>query len=286
MKFMRFEHGGKTEIGVLEGKDRVRVYAGDMFAGARATAVTHALDSVRWLTPCQPSKMVALWNNSRVQIEQLKRDTPREVLWFLKPPSCFITHREPIMYPVGQTERVVLEGELGIVIGRKCKAVTPKQALDHIFGYTIINDVTSQDVVKRDPTFTQYDRGKGFDSFGVFGPVIDTDVDPMTLRMQSFINSNKVQDFPVTDYVFDPYEIVAAISRTVTLFPGDVIACGTSLNAAPIVPGDIVEIRIEGIGSLVNPVTSDHAYHTTRLCVRETEVAVHEHGEQHGLATV
>jgi 2-keto-4-pentenoate hydratase/2-oxohepta-3-ene-1,7-dioic acid hydratase in catechol pathway len=278
---MRFEHGGNTGFGVLEGEDRVRVYAGDMFAGARATAVTLALDSVRWLIPCQPSKMVALWNNSRVQIEQLNRDTPKEVLWFLKPPSCFITHGEPIIYPVGQTERVVLEGELGIVIGRKCKAVTPEQAREHIFGYTVINDVTSQDVVKRDPTFTQYDRGKGFDSFGVFGPVIDTDADPMTLRMQSFINGKKEQDFPVTDYVFDPYRIVAAIAGAATLFPGDVIACGTSLNAAPIVPGDTVEIRIEGIGSLVNLVTTEQAMHASRLRERGTQAATHEHGEKH-----
>lgn len=281
MKFMRFEHGGNTGFGALEGADRVRIYAGDMFAGARATDVTLALDSVRWLMPCQPSKMVALWNNSRVQIEQLHRETPKEVLWFLKPPSCFITHGEPIIYPVGQTERVVLEGELGIVIGRKCKAVTPEQARAYIFGYTVINDVTSQDVVKRDPTFTQYDRGKGFDSFGVFGPVIDTDADPMTLRMQSFINGKKEQDFPVTDYVFDPYRIVAAIAGTVTLFPGDVIACGTSLNAAPIVPGDTVEIRIEGIGSLVNPVTTEQAMHASRLRERGTPVATHEHGEKH-----
>jgi 2-keto-4-pentenoate hydratase/2-oxohepta-3-ene-1,7-dioic acid hydratase in catechol pathway len=265
MKFMRFKHGGNTGFGALEGVDRVRVYSGDMFAAARATDLTLALDSVRLLMPCQPSKMVALWNNSRIQIEQLNRATPKEVLWFLKPPSCFITHGEPIIYPVGQTERVVLEGELGIVIGRKCKAVTLEQAREHIFGYTVINDVTSQDVVKRDPTFTQYDRGKGFDSFGVFGPVIDTDVDPMTLRMQSFINGKREQDFPVTDYVFDPYGIVAAIAKTVTLFPGDVIACGTSLNAAPIVPGDTVEIRIEGIGSLVNLVTTEQAMHASRL---------------------
>ena len=286
MKFMRFEHGGTAKFGILEGKDRVRVYKGDMFAGAFATTATHALDSIRWLMPCRPSKMVALWNNSRIQIEELKRDTPKEVLWFLKPPSCFSTHREPIIYPVGQTERVVLEGELGIVIGRKCKAVSAKQAQEHIFGYTVINDVTAQDVVKRDPTFVQYDRGKGFDSFGVFGPVIETEVDPLTLRRQSFINGNKVQDFPVSDYVFDPYAIVAAISRTVTLFPGDVIACGTSLNAAPIAPGDTVEIRIEGIGSLINPVAVDQVNHALRFQQREARVEAHERGEQHVLARV
>jgi 2-keto-4-pentenoate hydratase/2-oxohepta-3-ene-1,7-dioic acid hydratase in catechol pathway len=206
-----------------------------------------------------PSKMVALWNNSRVQIEKLKRDTPKEVLWFLKPPSCFITHGQPIVYPVGQSERVVLEGELGIVIGRTCKGVTPEEAREHIFGYTIINDVTSQDIVKRDPTFPQYDRGKGFDTFGVFGPVIETEIDPMTLSMRSYVNGELQQDFAVTDYVFNPWQTVAEIAKTVTLHPGDVIACGTTLNAAPIKPGDSVEIRIDGIGSLVNPVVAEQS---------------------------
>jgi 2-keto-4-pentenoate hydratase/2-oxohepta-3-ene-1,7-dioic acid hydratase in catechol pathway len=201
--------------------------------------------------------MVALWNNSRIQIETLKRETPKEVLWFLKPPSSFITHGMPIRYPVGQTERVVLEGELGIVIGRKCRYVSPQEASEYIFGYTVINDVTSQDVVKRDATFPQYDRGKGFDSFGIFGPVIETELDPMQLVMRSYVNGELKQDFPVTDYVFNPWETVSELAKTMTLLPGDVIACGTTLNAAPIKPGDVVEIAIEGIGSLTNPVVAE-----------------------------
>jgi 2-keto-4-pentenoate hydratase/2-oxohepta-3-ene-1,7-dioic acid hydratase in catechol pathway len=257
MKFMRFQHKGKVNFGVVEGTALVRVYEGAMFGKATPTKTTLTLGSVTALTPCEPTKMVALWNNSRVQIEALKRATPKEVLWFLKPPSSFITHGQAIVYPVGETERVVLEGELGIVIGRRCKAVTAEEARQYIFGYTIINDVTSQDVVKRDPTFPQYDRGKGFDTFGVFGPVIETDIDPMTLRMRSYVNGELQQDFPVTDYVFNPWQTVAEIARTLTLFPGDVIACGTTLNAAPIKPGDSVEIRIDGIGSLVNSVVAE-----------------------------
>jgi 2-keto-4-pentenoate hydratase/2-oxohepta-3-ene-1,7-dioic acid hydratase in catechol pathway len=201
--------------------------------------------------------MVALWNNSRVQIETLNRETPKEVLWFLKPPSSFITHGESIVYPVAHTEKVVLEGELGIVIGKKCKDVTPVEARDCIFGYTVINDITAQDVVKRDHTFPQYDRAKGYDTFGVFGPYIATDLDPMTLRMRAYVNGKLKQNFPVTDYVFNPWQTVAEIAKTVTLHPGDVICMGTSLNAAPIVAGDSVEIRIDGIGSLVNPVIAE-----------------------------
>ena len=257
MKFMRFEQDGKAGFGVLEGETKVRVYEGDMFAGCRATSTVLELSSVKVLIPCVPGKMVALWNNSAIQIEQLKRETPKEVLWFLKPPSSFITTADQIVYPVAHTEKVVLEGELGIVIGKKCKNVTPVEARDVIFGYTVINDVTAQDVVKRDHTFPQYDRSKGYDTFGVFGPCIETEVDPMTLRMRSYVNGKLVQNFPVTDYVFNPYETVAEIAKTVTLYPGDVICMGTSLNAARIVPGDTCEIRIDGIGSLVNPVIAE-----------------------------
>jgi 2-keto-4-pentenoate hydratase/2-oxohepta-3-ene-1,7-dioic acid hydratase in catechol pathway len=257
MRFIRFEHQGKIGFGVLENDEVVRVHTGDMFAGSRRTTKTLRLANVKLLTPCAPGKMVALWNNSRIQIEELKRDTPKEVLWFLKPPSSFITHGQHIVYPVTQTQRVVLEGELGIVIGRQCKNVTVIEARDCIFGYTIINDVTSQDIVKRDSTFPQYDRGKGFDTFGVFGPCIATDIDPMTLRMRSYVNGELKQDFPVTDYVFNPWQTVAEITRTMTLCPGDVIAMGTTLNAAPIKADDSVEIKIEGIGSLVNPVVNE-----------------------------
>jgi 2-keto-4-pentenoate hydratase/2-oxohepta-3-ene-1,7-dioic acid hydratase in catechol pathway len=257
MKFMRFEYQGTPGFGVLENEGIVRVYEGDMFDNPRATAVTLPRREVVLRTPCQPGKMIALWNNSRIQIETLKRDTPKEVLWFLKPSSSFITHGQPIIYPTGHTDRVVLEGELGIVIGRRCKGVTAEQARNFIFGYTVINDVTSQDVVKRDPTFPQYDRGKGFDTFGVFGPYIATDLDPMTLRMRSYVNGDLVQDFPVTDYVFNPFETVAEIAKTVTLYPGDVICMGTTLNAAPITPGDVCEISIDGIGALVNAVIAE-----------------------------
>ena len=259
MKFLRFEFEGKIGFGVLEGEGErtIRVYEGEMFADARPTGTTLPLAAVKVLMPCVPPKMIALWNNSRVQIEELKRDTPKEPLWFIKPQSCYATHGDPIVYPVAQTERVVLEGELGIVIGRKCRMITPIEARDVIFGYTVINDITAQDIVKRDPTFPQYERSKGFDSFGLFGPYIATGVDPMTLRMRSYVNGKLKQNFPVTDYVFNPYQTVAEITKTVTLYPGDVIAMGTTLNAAPIVPGDTVEIRIDGIGSLVNPVIAE-----------------------------
>ncbi len=254
MKFVRFQAEGRTGFGVLSEEGEVRVYEGDMFHRPRPSGLSLALDRVKLLPPSDAPAMIALWNNSRSQIAKLKRETPREALYFLKPRSSFATHGDPILYPRGLSERVVLEGELGIVIGRRTRGVNPEEARGAIFGYTVVNDVTAQDVVKRDSTFPQYTRAKGFDTFSIFGPVIDTDVDPMTLTVESFINGVKHQDYPVEDLVLNPFEIVASISQTMTLEPGDVIACGTSLGADPIQIGDTVEIRIAGIGSLVNTV--------------------------------
>ncbi|MES2537463.1 MAG: fumarylacetoacetate hydrolase family protein [Pseudomonadota bacterium] len=254
MKFVRFEYKGAVEFGVMDGDDRVRVQKGDMFGERIETGVSVALADIRLLPTTSPGAMIALWNNSKQQIAKLNRETPKEALWFLKPASSFITGGDAIVIPRGEAERVVLEGELGIVIGRRCKGVTEQQAGDFIFGYTVINDVTAQDVVGRDATFPQYTRGKGYDTFSVFGPCVETDVDPLTLRIESYINGDCCQNYPVSDLAFNPHQIVAEVSRSMTLRPGDVIACGTSLGVKPIHPGDTVEIRIRGIGSLVNSV--------------------------------
>jgi 2-keto-4-pentenoate hydratase/2-oxohepta-3-ene-1,7-dioic acid hydratase in catechol pathway len=253
MKLVRFSRGAETGFGALE-DDRIRVYSGDMFGSPAATTRTIPMTEVKLLPPCNPAGMIALWNNSKSQIAKLNRETPKEALYFYKPAASFATHGDPILYPVGKTERVVLEGEIGIVIARRCRNVRPAEARGVIFGYTVVNDITAQDVVGRDKTFPQYTRGKGFDSFSIFGPAIDTAVDPMTLRIVSSINGRVCQDYPVTDLALDPFHIVASVSHTMTLVPGDVIACGTSLGADPIKVGDNVEIRIDGIGALVNRV--------------------------------
>lgn len=255
MKFVRFSQGAETGFGVLEG-DQIRVHSGDMFDALKSTGRSVALSAVKLLPPSNPAGMIALWNNSKCQIAKLNRETPKEALYFYKPAASFATDGDPILYPVGKAERVVLEGEIGIVISKRCRNVKPADAAGVIFGYTVINDITAQDVVGRDKTFPQYTRGKGFDSFSIFGPVIDTAVDPMKLRIQSSINGRMCQDYPVTDLALDPFHIVASVSHTMTLVPGDVIACGTSLGADPIRVGDTVEIRIDGIGTLVNRVVS------------------------------
>lgn len=254
MKFVRYQQRDAVRYGVLNGHDTLHPVTGDVFAKPVIGEEEVPLADVRLLPPTDASSMIALWNNSRSQIEKLNRATPEDVLYFLKPKSSVATHGDPIKYPVGKVSRVVLEGELGIVIGRTCKDITVAEAKDYIFGYTVVNDITAQDIVGKDKTFPQYTRGKGYDTFSIYGPAVATDVDPMTLRIQSFINGRKCQDYPVTDLVYGPYDIVAMLSQSMTLVPGDIIACGTSLGVEPITEGDLVEIRIDGVGTLANRV--------------------------------
>lgn len=254
MNFIRFQQDELPGFGTLDEHGTIHEFHGEMYWNPIPTGRSIPLNAVTLLPPSATGTMIALWNNSRPQIDKLGRSTPREALWFIKPASSFATHRDPIVYPSSETSRVVLEGELGIVIGQPCRRVRPQDAAACIFGYTLVNDVTAQDLVGRDPSFPQYTRAKGFDTFGLFGPVVATDLDPMSLRVQSFINGRECQNYGVTDLVFNPFEIVAEVSRTVTLQVGTVIACGTSLGAEEIRPGDEVEIRINGIGSLINRV--------------------------------
>ncbi len=253
MKYCRFLTDEGASFGkYAEPEDPIQELKESLFGSLYETGRTFDRTKVKLLPPCEPKGMIALWNNSRQQIAKLGRPTPEEALYFYKPVSSFITDGDDIIYPHGLAQRVVLEGEIGIVIGKKGHSISPADAAAHIFGYTVINDVTAQDVVGRDKTFPQYTRGKGFDTFSVFGPCIATDIDPMALRIESFINGEKCQDYPVTDLSLNPYEVVSSVSKTMALMPGDVIACGTSLGANPIKEGDLVEIRIDGIGSLVN----------------------------------
>jgi 2-keto-4-pentenoate hydratase/2-oxohepta-3-ene-1,7-dioic acid hydratase in catechol pathway len=154
--------------------------------------------------------------------------------------------------PAGYDGRVVYEGELGIVIGRTCRNVAEADAASHIFGYTCINDVTALDLLAADPSFPQWTRAKGFDGFAPVGPVIATGIDPAGLVVRTLVNGRERQNYPVADMIFPPAKLVSLISRDLTLEPGDVIACGTSLGVLPMRPGTTVEVAIDGIGTLKN----------------------------------
>ena len=251
-QWVRFEHNGHSGFGVLDG-GVIKVHRGDMFNDPQVTAETLAIDDVQVLTPTVPSKMIVMYNNSHAIISKKRAATPEYPLFFVKPSSTFLPHNQPILLPHRHSSRVVLEGELGIVIGKTCKDVTLEQARDVIFGYTCVNDVTAQDIVEH-PTLPQHVYSKAFDTFGIFGPVVVTDVDPYELEIESWLNGQQCQQFSVRDYVFGPYELVAYLSEIMTLHPGDIISCGTSLGVAPLSRGDRVEVRIPGVGNLINSV--------------------------------
>ena len=224
--WIRFEKGGKAGFGTLEG-DTISVHSGDLFAGAKPTGEKVALKDVKVLTPCVPSKMICLWNNFHQLAAKNDFQEPKEPLYFLKAPNAYHPAGEPIRRPPTYDGRIVYEGELGVVIGKKCFNISEAEAKDAIFGYTCVNDVTAVDLMKKFPTFDQWTRAKSFDTFGVFGPVVATGLDPMTLSIRTVLNGEERQNYPVSDMYFPPATLVSLVSRDMTLEPGDVIACGT-----------------------------------------------------------
>jgi 2-keto-4-pentenoate hydratase/2-oxohepta-3-ene-1,7-dioic acid hydratase in catechol pathway len=249
--WIRFLHEQTEHFGVLEG-EKISVFEGDMFGECRSTGQTLGLDDVSILPPSKPSKMIGLWNNFHAAAEKNGWAIPEQPLYFIKPPSCFLGSDGTIRKPSSYDGRVVYEGELGIVIGRNCAAVTEEQADDYIFGYTCINDVTALQLINEDPAFPQWTRAKSFDTFGPFGPTVATGVDPAGLTVKTLLNGRERQSYPVSDMIFPPKMLVSRISHDMSLCPGDVIACGTSLGVLPMKPGSTVEVVIDGIGTLRN----------------------------------
>jgi 2-keto-4-pentenoate hydratase/2-oxohepta-3-ene-1,7-dioic acid hydratase in catechol pathway len=249
--WIRYSEGGAIGFGRLDG-DRIAVHEGDMFASPRPTGKTLALADVTVLTPTAAGKMIGLWNNFRALAAKLGNPMPAEPLYFIKAATSYLATGQTIRKPPSYDGKVIYEGELGIVIGTTCRAVSEDEASRHIFGYTCVNDVTAIDILNRDASFAQWTRAKSFDTFGVFGPVIAADVDPLRLVVRTVLNEQERQNYPVSDMVFPPAKLVSLVSRDLTLEPGDVIACGTSIGVGSMKPGSTVAVTIDGIGTLVN----------------------------------
>jgi len=214
---------------------------------------------MRSLEPIRPSKILGVGTNYRAHALEMGKPLPDEPLLFMKPPSALIGHEDPIVRPTradGGDWRVDFEGELGVVIGRRCRRVSAGEALDYVLGYTIVNDVTVRDLQKKDGQFT---RAKGFDTFCPVGPWIETGLDPGNLRLQTRQNGVTRQDASTSDLIFPIARIIEVASRVMTLEPGDLISTGTPSGVGPIVPGDVIEIEIEGIGILRNRVVKENA---------------------------
>jgi 2-keto-4-pentenoate hydratase/2-oxohepta-3-ene-1,7-dioic acid hydratase in catechol pathway len=197
-----------------------------------------------------PTKIVGIGVNYRAHAVEMGKGLPDEPLMFLKPPSAVILDGAPIERPAGY-ERVDYEGELGVVIGQRARRVPRERALEVIAGYTCVNDVTVRDLQKKDG---QWARAKGFDTFCPLGPRIASGLDPSHLRITTRVDGVVRQDSTTADLIFDVPTLIAFVSAHLTLEPGDIITTGTPAGVGNLVPGNVVEVEIEGIGVLRNPV--------------------------------
>lgn len=242
---------GRAGFGMVEGDDIVEC-EGDFFGQSRTTGRLVRQGEFKQLAPCAPSKIVALWNNFNALAAKLGKEAPRHPLFLIKPGTSVAGPGERIERPLGYDGKIAYEGELGIVIGTHCRNVPVDEASSHILGYTCVNDVTAVDVLHEVGDFAQWCRSKGFDTFGCIGPVIATNFDWSTASVTTRVDGVERQNYPLSDMIFSPAEQVSLISHDMSLLPGDVIACGTSLGVGSIKHGATVEIGIGGIGVLIN----------------------------------
>ena len=250
MEFMRVSWGGDPRW-LLAEQDGLYWLEGSPFGEWKRSAEVSSLAGVRVLAPCTPTKIVAVGVNYLSHAEEMGTQLPQEPLLFLKPPSSVVGHRSSIMYPSHLSARVEYEGELALVIGQRVRAVTPERALECLLGYTCANDVTARDLQRRD---SQWARAKGFDTFCPLGPVISTDVDPASLVIRTRLNGELRQQASTGEMIFPVGRLLSAISAVMTLEPGDVVLTGTPTGVGELQVGDVVEVEIEGIGTLTNSV--------------------------------
>ncbi|HWG59288.1 MAG TPA: fumarylacetoacetate hydrolase family protein [Candidatus Acidoferrales bacterium] len=256
MKLCRFypleSAGAEVRGGIVEG-DRVREIHGELWGARELTGREWAASAVKFMPPSAPTKIVCVGKNYSEHAAEMGGTPPKEPLIFLKPSSAVLPPGGQIVLP-RISERVDYEGELGVIIGRRCSQVQPGEPTGgYILGYTCLNDVTARDLQKRDGQWT---RGKGFDTFCPFGPVLETELDLAQARVESSLNGTRKQSAPLTEMIFSVDAIIRWIAQVMTLQPGDVIATGTPAGVGPMAAGDVVEVTVSGVGTLRNEVVA------------------------------
>ncbi|MGB8474658.1 MAG: fumarylacetoacetate hydrolase family protein [Candidatus Acidiferrum sp.] len=262
MKFCRFQvlassaaQPASSLYGLLEG-NLIHEISGPPWASWSQTSRAWPVAEVRLLAPVDPGKIVGVGRNYAAHAAELGNELPKEPLIFLKPPSSIIGPGDPIVL-TPQSQRVEHEGELALVVGRRCSHLKDSDdALAYLLGYSCLNDVSARDLQKSDVQFT---RAKGFDTFCPVGPHIETDLDPSDLLVETRVNGVLRQSASTSLLIYSVAFLVRWISQVMTLNPGDVIATGTPAGVGPLVAGDSVEVSVAGVGVLRNPV---HAPHT------------------------
>jgi len=235
---------------ILENK--VGPIKGDIFGQYRRSEAETPLSEVKLLAPVQPSKIICIGRNYAEHAREHDVDVPKVPLVFLKPPSSIINPGDTIFLPP-QSQQIEHEAELVVIIGKRGRNIIPEEAQKFIYGYTAGNDVTARDLQKLDDQWT---RAKGFDTFCPFGPWIDTEFDPSDAVITCKVSGQPRQMASTRDMVFNVNVLIAFISSVMTLEPGDIIFTGTPSGVGPLKPGDSVEVEIEGLGKLVNPVAA------------------------------
>ena len=266
MKYCRYDSSDGQRYGLVELVGEVQMitalitppFAGPA-AGAppqmRVLAQPLALDAADLLAPVEPSKIVCVGRNYRDHAAELKNPIPTEPMFFLKPPSALLDPRGVIRRP-RVSERVDFEGELAVVIGRRCDHLADADDVrPYILGYTALNDVTARDLQTKDAPWT---RSKGFDTFCPVGPIVASGLDPWAgVEVSTRVNGALRQRGNTRDFIFPLDAIIRYISRVMTLFPGDLVATGTPAGVGPLVAGDVVEVTVEGVGTLRNTVMDE-----------------------------
>ncbi len=249
MKLIRFLAQGRPSLGILSGNE-VAELDGDFFTPFRTLKTSCVFSQIQLLPPCTPSKIVAVGLNYRDHAKELDLPVPDTPIVFLKPPTAVIGPGEAVLYPATSTH-VDYEAELGVVIKDRVRNISPASARDHILGYTCANDVTARDLQKKDGQWT---RAKSFDTFCPVGPWIETDLNPEDILIESYLNGERRQSSRTSQFIFTVDYLVSFVSEIMTLEPGDLIITGTPAGIGSMKPGDEIEVRIEGIGSLKNTV--------------------------------
>jgi 2-keto-4-pentenoate hydratase/2-oxohepta-3-ene-1,7-dioic acid hydratase in catechol pathway len=253
MRLVRFRYGDRIATGTIDdGSDDVRFLRGTFFEDPVPTGEQAPLADVRLLAPVLPSKLVCVGKNYAAHAAEFGMTVPEEPLLFLKPSTAVIGPGDQIqLLPI--STRVDYEGELAVVIGRIARDVRAEDAYRYILGYTCANDVTLRDLQHANDQWT---RAKGFDGSCPLGPWIQTELDPIDVRVETRLNGEIRQGAQTSDMVFGVATLIEYITRFMTLLPGDVLLTGTPEGVGRLAAGDVVEVEVEGIGTLLNPVVS------------------------------
>lgn len=251
-RYARFTLLGKHRWGLVT-EHGIQPLDGSPYDGGTPAASGEVLplEAIQLEVPATPTKIVCVGRNYADHAKELGNDVPTEPLLFLKPPSALLADGGAVQYPHHMSALVHHEVELGVVIGRTCKAVREEDASSYILGYTLINDVTARDLQRKDVQFT---RGKGFDTFCPTGPWVDTDFVPGSQRISLTVNGEVRQDGHLDQMIFPVARLVSFISQVMTLERGDLIATGTPSGVGPIGPGDVVVLSIDDLATLTHTV--------------------------------